>query len=82
MGMRFNGMNGISQFSSAYDLWIIVAMVLKLVILVAIIFIAYKIIKKHNFHSISAIKILDERYAKGEIEEDEYLNRKKILKQK
>ena len=82
MGMRFNGMNGISQFSGAYGPWIIVVMVLKLVISVAIIFIAYKIIKKHNFHSISAIKILDERYAKGEIEEDEYLNRKKVLKQK
>ena len=75
-------MRGISQFSGAYGPWIIVAMVLKLIILVSIIFIVYKIIKKHNFHSISAIKILDERYAKGEIEEDEYLNRKKTLKKK
>lgn len=82
MDIRLNGMRGVSQFSGNFGPWIIGAMVLRLVIFVAIIFIAYKIIKKHNFHSISAIRILNERYAKGEIEEEDYLKRKEILKKK
>ena len=82
MQRGFNGMYGINQFGGVFGPWIIVAMVLKLVIFFLIIFIVYKIIKKHNFHSISAIRILNERYAKGEIEEEEYLKRKEILRKK
>jgi putative membrane protein len=80
--MRFNGMGGVSQFGGNFGPWIIAAMILKLVIFVAIVFIVYKIIRKHNFHSISAINVLNERYAKGEIEEEDYLKRKEVLKSK
>ena len=82
MERGFNGMRGVSQYGGDFGPWIIVVMVFKLVIFVAIIFIAYKIIKKHNFRSISAINILNERYAKGEIEEEDYLKRKEVLKRK
>ena len=82
MGRGFDAMHGVSHYGGTFGPWIIGAMVVKLVILVAVIFIAYKVLKKHNFRSISAIKILNERYAKGEIEEEEYLKRKEILKAK
>jgi putative membrane protein len=80
MGMRFNAMNGSSQFSGNLVPWIIATMVIKFVLFFLIMFIIYKIIRKHSFHSISAIRILNERYAKGEIEEEDYLKRKEILK--
>jgi len=82
MERGFNGMHGISQIGGNFGPWIIIAMALKLVILVVIIVIAYKYFKKHNLRSISAIKILNERYAKGEIDEEDYLKRKEVLKQK
>lgn len=80
MGMRFNGMSGSSQFSVNMGPWIIAAMIIKFIIFFLIIFIVYKLIRKHSFHSMSALRILNERYAKGEIEEDDYLKRKEILK--
>jgi len=80
MGMRFNGMSGSSQFSANLGPWIVAAMVIKFIIFFLIIFISYKIIRKHIFHSISAIRILDERYANDEIEEEDYLKRREILK--
>lgn len=82
MGRGFNGIRGVSQYGVAFGPWMIIAMLIKLIIFLAIIFIAYKIIKKYNFHSISAMRILDERYAKGEIEEEDYLKRKEVLRRK
>lgn len=73
-------MSGSSQFSVNMGPWIIAAMVIKFIIFFSITFIAYKLIRKHSFRSISAIRILNKRYAKGEIEEDDYLKRKEILK--
>jgi len=36
----------------------------------------------HQFHRGGAFQTLDERFAKGEINEEEYLSRKKVLGQK
>jgi len=55
-------------------------MVIKFIIFFSIIFIAHKLIRKYSFRSISAIRILNERYVKGEIEEDDYLKRKELFK--
>ena len=62
-------------------------------VFLALIFIAYKLMKVHNSHhshlsapnnleNNAAIVILNERFAKGEIDEEEYLKRKTILNQK
>ena len=62
-------------------------------VFLALIFIAYKLMKVHNSHHShlyapnnladnAAITILNERFAKGEIEEEEYVRRKTILSQK
>ncbi|MGE5628466.1 MAG: SHOCT domain-containing protein [Solirubrobacterales bacterium] len=79
----FGGMYGINQFGGSFPIWFMFGMmVLKLVVIAVIIFVAYKMYKKHNFKSFSAIGILNERFAKGEIDEEEYLKRKEVLKRK
>lgn len=71
---------GSSGFIGGGFLFIIMG--IKLLILAAIIVFAVKIFKKYTNGSINALKMLDERFAKGEISEDEYIKRKAILSQK
>jgi len=62
-------------------------------VFLALIFIAYKLMKIHHsnhshlsspssLENNTAIIILNERFAKGEIDEEEYIKRKTILSQK
>lgn len=58
------------------------AMGLRLIIFVGIIVLAVKLFKKHSNNSGDTMRILNEKFALGEISEEEYLRRKTILKQK
>jgi putative membrane protein len=66
-----------------------------LLVFLVLLFIAYKLMKHHphlhsnshlssynNFANNTALNILNERFAKGEIDEEEYTKRKIILTQK
>jgi len=66
--MRYGAYHGVGTLGP----WMIGAAIFKLVIFIAIIYVAYRLIKKHNFSSRTALVILSERYAKGEIDEEEY----------
>lgn len=57
-------------------------MIIRLAILIALIVLAVKLYKKHIGGPASALKLLDERFAKGEIDEEEYTRRKQFLTQK
>lgn len=54
----------------------------KILIFIALIVFAFKLFKKYTDKSNDAIKILNEKFASGEITQEEYLNRKAILSQK
>jgi len=58
-----------------------------LLIFITLIFLAFKLMKSNSSSNFSlssnpALNILNERYAKGEIEEDEYIKKKIILSNK
>ncbi len=62
----------------------------RLVVLIVLIIVGIKLYKKYknnpsnnpSNNSSDVLKILDERFAKGEIDEEEYLKKKAILTQK
>lgn len=55
---------------------------IRILIFIALVFIGIKLFKKYANHSHSALKMLDEKFAIGEISEEEYLNRKTVLNKK
>lgn len=62
--------------------WALVSMGFRLLIFAGVVLLAYKLIKQYGNNSNSALKVLDTAYAKGEINEEEYLKRKSILTRK
>lgn len=58
------------------------AMGFRLLIFIGLIVLAVKLYKKHNNKSNNTLRILDEKFAAGEISEEDYLKRRAILSQK
>lgn len=54
----------------------------RLLIFIGVIFLGVKLFKEYTNRSNPAMKILNEKYASGEISEEEYLKRRTILSQK
>lgn len=71
---------GTSCFSGGSGLFLMMG--IKLLIFAALIFIGIKLYKKYVNHPHSALKMLDEKFAMGEISEEEYINRKTVLNKK
>ncbi len=62
--------------------WFLLMMGIKIFIFIALIVLGIKLFNKHTDNSRNALKILDEKFAKGEINEDDYIARKNVLLQK
>ncbi|MBM7869142.1 putative membrane protein [Clostridium pascui] len=62
--------------------WMLLSMGFRLIIFVGMIVLIFKLFKSYNNKSSNAIKILNEKFANGEISEEEYLKRRTILSQK
>ncbi|AFS79064.1 hypothetical protein DUF2078 [Gottschalkia acidurici 9a] len=62
--------------------WMFFAMGIRLLAFVGLVFLSFKLFKKYTDNSNHTMKILDEKFASGEISEEEYLKRKSILSQK
>ncbi|MFR1708273.1 MAG: SHOCT domain-containing protein [Clostridium sp.] len=62
--------------------WMILAMGIRALIFIGLIFLAFKVYKQYIRKSNSAIKILEEKFVNGEINEEEYIKRKNVLLQK
>lgn len=78
---RFGGY-GLGPSGSIGFGWMFGAMVFRLVIFIGIAVLAYKLFKHYTNKSENTLNLLNERFAKGEISEDEYIRRKTILSQK
>lgn len=79
----FNGFqHGYNNLQPMMATWSPVIMIIKLAILIGLIVVAIIVLRKFCFSNRRAITILNERYAKGEIEEEEYLKKKQILRNK
>jgi putative membrane protein len=62
--------------------WMFLAMGVRLLIFIGLVILAVKLFKSYTNKSDDTMKILNEKFAKGEISEEEYLRRKLILSQK
>ncbi|AJD32504.1 MULTISPECIES: SHOCT domain-containing protein [Clostridium] len=70
---------GRSAFTGGWSTWMIVPMIFRLLIIIGIIYAVVKLFKNHMANNNNAIKILNEKYATGEISEEEYLKRKNTI---
>lgn len=62
--------------------WMFLSMGVRLLVFIGLVILAIKLFKNYNNKSNDSIKILNEKFAKGEINEEEYLKRKSVLSQK
>lgn len=62
--------------------WMSVMMGIKILVFIVLIVLGIKFIKSYTSNSSSALKILDEKFANGEISEEEYIKRRTIITQK
>ncbi|MFL0247854.1 SHOCT domain-containing protein [Candidatus Clostridium stratigraminis] len=77
---RFGGYGFGPSGSIGYG-WMFLAAGFRLLIFIGLIILAVKLYKKYSNKSNASMRILDEKFAKGEISEEEYLRRKTILSQ-
>jgi len=80
--MFCRGFGGFGPASSIGYEGMFLAMGFKMVIFIVLIVLAVKLFKNYTYKSNGAMKILDEKFAGGEISKEEYLSRKTILSQK
>lgn len=80
-----NGFNDMMNFGNSSSVWFIVYSIVRLLIIVAVVIILARMFMKNpsnhnNSNSNRAVEILKERYASGEISEEEYKNKLNKLK--
>jgi putative membrane protein len=73
------GMHNLGQVGNHYP-FIMGIMALRFVVFIIILVVIIKYVKKHHLNNSYAISVLNERYAKGEIDEEEYIKKKAILR--
>lgn len=76
------GRYGFGPSNSIGSGWMFLAAGFRLLIFIVLIVLAVKLFKKYTNTSYNSIRILDEKFARGEIDEEEYLKRKNILTHK
>lgn len=62
--------------------WMYMMMGIRMLIFIGLIILGIRFIKNYTMNSNSALKILDEKFAKGEISEEEYIKRRTVIVQK
>ena len=80
--MCCNGFGGYGGFGPASSIGyggMFLAMGFRMLIFIALIVLAFKLFKNYTNKSNDAMKILNEKFASGDITQEEYLKRKSIL---
>jgi Predicted membrane protein len=62
--------------------WMYMMMGIRMLIFIGLIILGVRFLKNHTMNWNSALNILDEKFAKGEISEEEYIKRKTVIVQK
>ncbi|WP_017209155.1 SHOCT domain-containing protein [Clostridium beijerinckii] len=78
----FGGYGGFGAASSIGYGGMFLAMGVRMLIFITLIVLAFKLFKNYTNKSNDAMKILNEKFAGGEITQEEYLKRKSVLAQK
>ncbi len=80
--MFCNGYGGLGPASSIGYGGMFLGMGFRMLVFIVLIFFAVKLFKSYSNKSNSAMRILNEKFANGEMTQEEYLKRKEILSQK
>ncbi|WZL72272.1 SHOCT domain-containing protein [Clostridiaceae bacterium 35-E11] len=67
---------------TGWGIWMFLRMGLGIVITVGLIVWMTKLLKNNGYHRKHTLEKLDEKFANGEINEQEYMQKKKILREK
>lgn len=62
--------------------WMFMLMGIRILVFIVLIVFGVKLIKNYTSKSNGALKILDEKFASGEISEEEYIKRRTVMAQK
>ncbi len=62
--------------------WMFMMMGIRILVFIVLIVFGVKLIKNYTSNSNGALKILDEKFASGEISEEEYIKRRTVMTQK
>ena len=80
--MFCNGYGGFGPVSNIGYGGMFLAIGFRMLVFIVLIVLAVKLFKSYSNKSSSAMKILNEKFANGEMNQEEYLKRKEILSQK
>lgn len=78
-GFRGSGFRGSDL---VFNPWMSVMMGVRILLFIILVVVAVKFIKSYMVNSSSAMKILDEKFASGEINDEEYTRRRTIIMKK
>lgn len=67
---------------TGWGIWMFLRMGLGIAITIGLIIWMTKFLRNNGHHKINTLQILDEKFVNGEISEEEYMQRKKILREK
>lgn len=67
-------------FAGGWSSSMIIPMLFRLLVIIGIIYFGVKLFRNHSINTNHALKLLDEKFAMGEISEEEYVKRKNILR--
>lgn len=73
---------GFGPLSSIGYGWMFLVLAFRLIMFALLIILAIKLFKRHSSKPSDSMRILNEKFARGEISEEEYLRRRTILLQK